>query len=329
VTSQAQTMVSDSAYAPFGEQYSARSGTVSSSFYDFTGQQQWTTQGLDDFLFRRYHPVQGRWISPDPAGIAAVDMTNPQTWNRYAYVGNNPLNAVDPKGLYLCETDAGSGQTECNGEGPGGSGPGAGGGVPWNLFENSANEIEYFYGGQFSGVWSQADMNAYESQQFFMSQGVFQELPSQQNPAGQSAYWAGQYMKRLLGDPCVYLNDAGTAVDTKYGPNGGVDYHSSPGECAATGGQWIPPQPFGTTYTVVKGQVSPVTLSSRICGAVGRIGDFMTGIGLGTWMQGRALSLSTIAGDGGLVIEGSEFGPVGTGLAIGGLGLQAVSDLCE
>jgi len=68
VTSTTRTMVSDNAYAPFGEQYSA----TGSSFYDFTGQQQWTISaipaGLDDFLFRRYHPVQGRWISPDPAG---------------------------------------------------------------------------------------------------------------------------------------------------------------------------------------------------------------------------------------------------------------------
>ncbi len=37
---------------------------------------------------------------PDPAGLAAVDITNPQTWNRYAYLANNPLNAIDPKGLY-------------------------------------------------------------------------------------------------------------------------------------------------------------------------------------------------------------------------------------
>ncbi|MGC2112264.1 MAG: hypothetical protein WA655_22285, partial [Candidatus Korobacteraceae bacterium] len=40
---------------------------------------------------------------PDPAGLAAVDITNPQTWNRYAYVANNPLNTVDPLGLYLCD----------------------------------------------------------------------------------------------------------------------------------------------------------------------------------------------------------------------------------
>jgi hypothetical protein len=29
-----------------------------------------------------------------------VDITNPQTWNRYAYLANNPLNATDPLGLY-------------------------------------------------------------------------------------------------------------------------------------------------------------------------------------------------------------------------------------
>ena len=48
---------------------------------------------------RQQSPAQGRWLVPDPAGLAAVDMTNPQIWNRYAYVGNNPLSNVDPFGL--------------------------------------------------------------------------------------------------------------------------------------------------------------------------------------------------------------------------------------
>ena len=64
---------------------------------------------------------------PDPAGLAAVDITNPQTWNRYAYVANNPLNAIDPLGLYLCIIDGVETDHGC----PGASGaPGAGGGIP-------------------------------------------------------------------------------------------------------------------------------------------------------------------------------------------------------
>jgi RHS repeat-associated protein len=57
------------------------------------------TTGLYDFLFRQHASSQGRWLVPDPAGMAAVDPTNPQTWNRYAYVSNNPLSNVDPVGL--------------------------------------------------------------------------------------------------------------------------------------------------------------------------------------------------------------------------------------
>ena len=44
--------------------------------------------------------VTGRWTSPDAAGLAAVDPTNPQSWNRYSYVLNNPLANVDPLGLH-------------------------------------------------------------------------------------------------------------------------------------------------------------------------------------------------------------------------------------
>jgi len=86
---------SDSAYAPFGEQY-APSGTTDASF---TGQNADTTSALYDFTFRELSPTQGRWISPDPAGLAAADPTNPQSWNRYAYVADSPLNYWDALGL--------------------------------------------------------------------------------------------------------------------------------------------------------------------------------------------------------------------------------------
>ena len=90
-----QTPYSDTAYSPFGEPY-ASSGAIDNSF---TGQNQDTTAGLYDFLFREQDPNQTRWTSPDPAGLAAVDPTDPQSWNRYSYVLNNPLRAIDPFGL--------------------------------------------------------------------------------------------------------------------------------------------------------------------------------------------------------------------------------------
>jgi RHS repeat-associated protein len=90
-----QTVYSDSAYAPFGEQY-AVSGTADPSF---TGQDSDTVSSLYDFTFREQSPSQGRWISPDPAGMKSARPLNPQSWNRYAYVNNNPLALVDPKGL--------------------------------------------------------------------------------------------------------------------------------------------------------------------------------------------------------------------------------------
>src|SRR5713101_2759690 len=62
-----------------------------------------TVAGMADFMFREYSSnQQGRCISPDPAGLAAVNPTNPQSWNRYAYASNTPLTVIDPLGLYTC-----------------------------------------------------------------------------------------------------------------------------------------------------------------------------------------------------------------------------------
>jgi RHS repeat-associated protein len=92
-----RAMVYDTAYAPYGESY-AGAGNVTGDL-NFTGQSEDTLSGLYDFLYREDSPGQGRWISPDPLGLNAVDITNPQTWNRYAYLMNNPLSNVDPTGL--------------------------------------------------------------------------------------------------------------------------------------------------------------------------------------------------------------------------------------
>ena len=93
-STQPTTVYSSGAYAPYGESYS-EAGTTDRSF---TGQDQDTESGLYDFPTRSYSPVESRWLSPDRAGVAAVDPADPQSWNRYAYVGNKPLRSVDPLG---------------------------------------------------------------------------------------------------------------------------------------------------------------------------------------------------------------------------------------
>jgi RHS repeat-associated protein len=106
-----QTVANDTAYAPYGESYGG-----SSTDLNLTGQSQDTLSGLYDFLYREYSPVQGRWISPDPSGMGAVDPSNPQSWNRYAYVLNNPLTAIDPNGLW-CVWDDGTHDDDPNNDG--------------------------------------------------------------------------------------------------------------------------------------------------------------------------------------------------------------------
>jgi RHS repeat-associated protein len=84
------------AHAPFGESYAYSSGYPK----DFTGQQSDGSMTNTTYYFpeRQYRSSQGRWLSPDPAG--AADPSSPQSWNRYAYVMNNPLSNTDPDGLW-------------------------------------------------------------------------------------------------------------------------------------------------------------------------------------------------------------------------------------
>jgi RHS repeat-associated protein len=109
-------------YAPFGETYG------SSGDDSYTGQLQTTVTSLLDFPARRYSPSQGRWISPDPLGVGAVTQTNPQSWNRYAYVLNNPAAFIDPMGLEedVCDDES----TVCFDGFSGDGGDDGGGGAP-------------------------------------------------------------------------------------------------------------------------------------------------------------------------------------------------------
>ena len=150
-TTPGRTVYSYSAYAPFGENYGTAVSPQGSDL-SFTGQNQDTVSGLYDFPFREYSPAQGRWISPDPAGPNAVDPTNPQSWNRYAYVGNSPLSSIDPYGLRDCLALDGSGSVlhncvDTSSQNPDDVDPANPGGVPGIL----GGCVRLIIDGQFSG----------------------------------------------------------------------------------------------------------------------------------------------------------------------------------
>ncbi len=76
-------------YEPF--RATAASGAASSNSYQFTGRELDPT-GLYYLRNRYYNPMLGRFLSPDPVGIAGGI-------NLYAYTFDDPMNWVDPSGL--------------------------------------------------------------------------------------------------------------------------------------------------------------------------------------------------------------------------------------
>jgi RHS repeat-associated protein len=83
-------------YLPYGELMSDSSQVATSCSiplrYLYTGQEWDSELGLYNYHARQYHPALGRFLTPDPAHQFA---------NPYCYVGNNPINAVDPTGDML------------------------------------------------------------------------------------------------------------------------------------------------------------------------------------------------------------------------------------
>jgi RHS repeat-associated protein len=90
------TLITQQRYLPFGQVRTDRS-TISTSITDFgyTGQRNIAAIGLMDYKARAYDPALGRFIQPDTI-IPKIE--NPQSWNRYSYVSNDPILYNDPSG---------------------------------------------------------------------------------------------------------------------------------------------------------------------------------------------------------------------------------------
>ncbi len=65
----------------------------------FTQKERDNETGLDYFGARYYANIQGRFGSPDPIHFQKMMLIDPQRFNLYAYVRNNPLKLIDPSGM--------------------------------------------------------------------------------------------------------------------------------------------------------------------------------------------------------------------------------------
>ena len=84
---------------PYGMNFASDSSADVSPMH-FTGKQRDYESGLDYFGARFFGGGNslGRFMIPDPLGQDAAEPGNPQSWNMYAYAGNNPTTNVDPDG---------------------------------------------------------------------------------------------------------------------------------------------------------------------------------------------------------------------------------------
>jgi RHS repeat-associated protein len=105
VQSGSTTPCYDADFTPYGVEM-PNTNTCAQN-YKFTGKERDTESGLDNFDARYDASSMGRFMSPDP-GNAGADYSDPQSWNAYAYVGNEPMNETDPDGMDPCPSGSNS-----------------------------------------------------------------------------------------------------------------------------------------------------------------------------------------------------------------------------
>ncbi len=90
VVDQTGTLLQTYDYGPFGELLQGPAAPLQP--YAYTGQPIDAAIELTNYQARLYDPALRRFYAPDPAGEGA---------SSYAYVGNDPVNATDPTGMFL------------------------------------------------------------------------------------------------------------------------------------------------------------------------------------------------------------------------------------
>jgi RHS repeat-associated protein len=107
VTDSNKAVIARHDYLPFGEEIPSGIGnrtpglgyvTTDDTTQRFTSKERDAETGLDYFGARYYSSPQGRFNTTDPNPVTKENFVNPQRWNLFVYVNNNPLAAADPSG---------------------------------------------------------------------------------------------------------------------------------------------------------------------------------------------------------------------------------------
>jgi len=103
-TSDTSMVIARHDYLPFGEEiWTGRSSSNAYGKTDAIRLKYGLTErddatGLDHTWWRKLESFSGRWTTPDPYN-GSMAIGDPQSFNRFAYTQNDPVNFIDPSGL--------------------------------------------------------------------------------------------------------------------------------------------------------------------------------------------------------------------------------------
>jgi RHS repeat-associated protein len=263
------TGVSRHDYLPFGEElYAGVGGRTQQEGYNtdnvrqhFTGYEADGETGLNFAQARYQSPVQGRFTSVDPLGRSA-HVVNPQSFNRYSYVLNNPTNSTDPSGMIALIRGTISGGDYSGMDGGGDDDP------PGDPFETGRDIIAGRMAQQDQAIADTREANA-------LNEAIANGMTREEAEAS------------IKGNSNLAINDGGgsVTVSAEVGVAAGPQEHSDPGS-TVTG-----PFVFGVVAanpTIFLSDLGTTQCATWVQKVAAGLGDETLGrVGASNWIAGQ------------------------------------------